>query len=67
MSTITDFLSRDCKLNEHTNCHGQWSGLGVHVLCHCKCHNKKDAALVRVEGLDAKASSSCSHPGGISK
>jgi hypothetical protein len=54
-------------MSEHTNCHGQWSGFGFQVLCYCKCHYKKDAALVRVEGPDAKASSACSHPAGMSK
>lgn len=54
-------------MNGHTNCHGQWSGFGFQILCYCKCHNKKDAALVQVEELDAKASSTGSHPGGISK
>ena len=49
-------------MSKHTN-----SRLGISVSYHCECHNKKDAALVQVEGLDAKASSSCSHPGGISK
>jgi hypothetical protein len=44
-------------MNEHTNCHGQWSGLGFRVLCYCKCHNLKNEALKETEGARTGAGS----------
>jgi hypothetical protein len=42
-------------MNEHKNCHGQWSGFEFQVLCYCECHNKKQRALVEVEGPETNA------------
>jgi hypothetical protein len=43
---VSDFLSRNCKMNNHNSCHGRWSGLGFEIVCDCKCgHNKKGMAL----------------------
>jgi hypothetical protein len=48
---ISDFLSKECKKNNHALCHRQWSGLGFQVICDCKCHNReeKQQALAWVE------------------
>lgn len=42
-------------MNEHKNCHGQWSGFRFQVSCYCKCHNKKHRALLEVEGPETNA------------
>jgi hypothetical protein len=41
-TTAIDFLSKQCKNNEHIACCGLWEGLGFKVLCDCKCHRKKE-------------------------
>lgn len=58
---VIDFLSRDCKYNEHNNCDNKWSGLGFEVICHCTCHKKKEQqALGKVGGPVSNATSSLS-------
>ena len=44
------FLSKECKRNQHSKCHTRWAGLGVEVLCRCKCHkgNDSNVALLQV-------------------
>jgi hypothetical protein len=38
--TLLDFLSKDCKNNNHRYCDGKWQGLGIEVICNCTCdHN----------------------------
>jgi hypothetical protein len=50
-TTAIDFLSKQCKNNEHIACCGLWEGLGFKVLCDCKCHRKKEQqALAEVGG-----------------
>ena len=43
-STILGFVSKECKINDDSNCNGQWEGLGFRVLCSCNCHKKKENA-----------------------
>ena len=38
LSTI-EFLSKDCKSENHINCCKIWAGIGVKVICSCTCHN----------------------------
>lgn len=40
-NAIINFISRDCKNDKHNDCCGIWQGLGLEVLCDCKCHKKK--------------------------
>ena len=44
-STIVDFLSMNCKHNDHNHCAGRWHGLGIGVECNCKCHKQEGGAL----------------------
>jgi hypothetical protein len=44
-SNIFDFLSRECKNNNHDQCYGMWYGLGFEVLCSCKCSHLKKKGL----------------------
>jgi hypothetical protein len=56
ISTIIDFLSRDCKSQLHESCHGKWEGIGFEIICSCKCgHGKNGQALDLVEGPAANA------------
>jgi hypothetical protein len=56
ISTIIDFLSRDCKSQIHESCDGKWKGLGFEIICSCKCgHGKNGQALDLVEGPAANA------------
>ncbi len=36
-----DFLSKECKNNNHGNCNEKWGGLGFQVTCICACHHNK--------------------------
>jgi hypothetical protein len=36
-----DFLSIDCKHNNHNHCASKWHGLGIEVICNCRCHHSK--------------------------
>lgn len=48
ISTIIDFLSRECKTNKHHECVSKWHGLGLEIYCYCNCHNRKEDVLVEV-------------------
>jgi hypothetical protein len=54
-SSILDFLSRHCKVNEHDDCFGRWQGLGLEIYCYCKCHDKKGDALTEVHEPETNA------------
>lgn len=42
-STTLEFVSRDCKMNNHMNCCGEWNGFGFKIICSCKhCHNNNN-------------------------
>jgi hypothetical protein len=44
-----DFLSKDCKNNNHLNCNIKWEGLGIQVACRCSCnHDKKISRVSQV-------------------
>ena len=50
-ATLLEFLSKQCKNDTHNDCCGIWQGLGLEVLCDCKCHKKKEQeALAEVGG-----------------
>ena len=38
---IADFISRQCKEQNHTQCIGRWTGVAIEVVCNCKCDHKK--------------------------
>ena len=40
-----DFLSKNCKVEEHDACAGRWTGFGAKVCCSCGCHGKKGKVL----------------------
>jgi hypothetical protein len=46
ISTIIDFLSRDCKSQLHESCHSKWEGLGFEIICSCKCHVSKKIVVL---------------------
>jgi hypothetical protein len=46
ISTIIDFLSRDCKSHQHESCHSKWEGLGFEIICSCKCHVSKKIVVL---------------------
>jgi Zn ribbon nucleic-acid-binding protein len=51
---LVDFLSKDCRNNNHVDCYGKWQGLGIEAICCCKCgHNKKEKALELLVGEPA--------------
>jgi hypothetical protein len=66
---LPDLIISTCPLGCNKTCVKVWVNDSIkhRIICNCVCHYKKDAALVQVEGLDAKASSTFSHPEGISK
>ena len=53
--TALEFRSRDCKREEHSQCHRSWTGLGFLATCCCICHRQKQKALVQVVGPGANA------------
>jgi hypothetical protein len=56
-SSILEFVSRECKTDEHTKCDGRWSGLGFEIVCTCKCgHLKEGPTLERLGGLHSNES-----------
>ena len=54
---VVDFLSKECKNKRHSNCHGQWMGLGLDVVCECHCHKKNDIA----DGFEGPQSATSGH------
>jgi hypothetical protein len=66
---MPDLIINRCPLKCDETCAKVWSNETIQhrIICGCVCHYKKNAALVQVDGLDTKASSTYSHPGGISK
>jgi hypothetical protein len=52
-----EFVSRQCKTDEHSECDGQWSGFGFQIVCSCKCgHWKERPALEGIGGLHSNES-----------
>jgi|RhiMethySRZTD1v2_1073278.scaffolds.fasta_scaffold4460602_2 hypothetical protein len=41
MSLSLDFISKECKNNNHSLCKYLWEGLGFQIVCNCECHDKK--------------------------
>jgi hypothetical protein len=41
---VIEFINKNCKNQEHSLCHGKWSGLGFNVVCECDCHEIKNKA-----------------------
>jgi hypothetical protein len=66
---LPDLIISICPLGCNKACVQIWTNDSIEhrIICNCVCHYKKDAALVQVEGPDAKATSTYSHPGGTSK
>jgi hypothetical protein len=44
-ATSLQFLSRQCKRNQHPTCHNGWEGLGIEIFCSCMCHESKNALI----------------------
>ena len=44
-ATSLQFLSRQCKKNQHPTCHNEWEDLGIEILYSCKCHKSKNAEI----------------------
>jgi hypothetical protein len=40
ISSVIEFLSKECKNKDHQKCYGRWIGLGFKVDCCCHCHKK---------------------------
>lgn len=40
-----DFVSRNCRIFNHAGCYGRWAGLGLHVICSCSCHERKELEI----------------------
>jgi hypothetical protein len=49
-STVLEFISRECKIGEHTKCDGRWSGFGFEIICICKCGHLKEGATLEILG-----------------
>jgi hypothetical protein len=49
-SIIFDFLSADCKDNDHNHCASRWQGLGIEVACNCRCHVSKKGEALQLVG-----------------
>ena len=54
---VIEFINKNCKNQEHSLCHGKWSGFGINVVCECTCHEKKFNVADGFEGPDSAASS----------
>jgi hypothetical protein len=41
LTSTIEFLSKNCKSNNHINCCRIWTGIGIgfQVICTCSCHN----------------------------
>ena len=50
ISNAIDFLSKDCKNNEHQKCYGNWVGLGFRVDCNCLCHQHQK--IIDIKSID---------------
>jgi hypothetical protein len=51
ISTL-DFVSKDCKQDNHQRCGSKWSGFGFDVVCRCPCHS-----IQKLEALDVAPNS----------
>jgi len=51
MIRIADFVSRHCREKNHSQCVGRWTGMGIEVLCNCRCNHGK------LKGNDQEANS----------
>jgi hypothetical protein len=40
-----EFVSRECKNNNHNQCRRKWQGLGFEVICSCKCNHFEKKVL----------------------
>jgi hypothetical protein len=51
MTTLNQFYftNKSCKRNDHDRCDGIWRGLGIQVLCDCKCHVDERKRLEKIE------------------
>lgn len=38
LTSTIEFLSKDCKSQNHVNCCKVWAGIGIQVICNCGCH-----------------------------
>jgi hypothetical protein len=52
---VVYFLNKFCKTNQHTFCHGSWTGFGFQCNCECKCHQEKNNAKDEVGQLASLA------------
>ena len=43
-----DFLSKECKYNQHEYCSHRWYGLGFKVICVCDCHQRREEGIRQV-------------------
>lgn len=32
------FLSEPCEAGKHKECDRKWTGMGLEIICKCKCH-----------------------------
>lgn len=61
---VIDFKSKQCKISQHSFCHGSWIGLGFQFICGCACHQKKKSAIDRILEPPSIADNTCT-PGGL--
>jgi hypothetical protein len=43
------FLSKECKGNQHSQCHSRWEGLAIEVSCSCECHKSNDSKVILLQ------------------
>jgi hypothetical protein len=55
-SNVIEFISKDCKNRNHLFCYGIWAGLGIEVICECRCHKIKNNAAIGFGRPDSAAS-----------
>jgi hypothetical protein len=47
MTSIINFISRECNKGLHRGCHGTWEGLCLEAYCSCTCHNDQKAEALQ--------------------
>ena len=58
-TNIIDFLSRECRTNNHSSCNGKWMGLGYYVICRCLCGHLSKCSRVKSSEVKLTYKDSC--------
>ena len=57
-----EFLSKDCKSQNHSSCSHQWEGFGFNVICICNCHKEIDKKNIVLDEPCKHSNTYCRNP-----